>query len=290
MRARDVAIPESGYRIEQASDGQILFLAAPLSAELLSELNAHAIAEIWATWRDEVGDLAQLHRFSSLRSLFITNRTLSRLDALTALGDLEELSVESQRPFTIDLVHWPKLRYLCFLWNSEFRNLSCAPNLAHLRVFSWKETDLRKLLDAPQLEALDILGGRLLSLRGIETCDELNALQLVRLTKVADFAGLATLRELTSLRIDTCKKFASLDVLAGLENLEDLDISNLGAVASLDPIRKFRKLTKITFAESTNILDGNTGVVAEMGLKYAFMNRKHYNLVYDHITGAETKR
>lgn len=58
-----------------------------------------------------------------------------------------------------------------------------------------------------------------------------------------------------------------------------MKIDNCGDIESLKPIQHLKKLKELSFAESTNILDGDLSPCK--GIKsVGFMERKHYTLKY----------
>jgi hypothetical protein len=283
-------IPRAGFRLQSVSGGFSLELADRLDTALIRALGSRieSIVEIWALWRESVGDIGRLGEFPALRRLNITNRTRENLSGLEALTRLRGLSVDSDVPFTIDLRYWPNVRDLCFLWNGDFENVNQAQELQSLKVFNWKSKTLLPIKGAAQLVGLEILGGSLQTLEGLASSQSLKALTLVRLPKLQDFSELEKLQHVQSLRIDTCKKLRDLDPIAAMVNLESLSIDNVGSVRSLKPLLRLKKLRSLNFTESTNIEDGETSVIKQLGLmNYAFRNRKHYNFAYDHLTGKE---
>lgn len=283
---KSVRLPSQGQVLERIHDGQRLLLSAPLTQDVVASLDlANAkIVEMWAWWRGAVGDLALLRQFADLQRLHVLNRTATTLDGLKYLAGLSVLTIDSDAPVDIDVAAWPRLRELAFEWTGKFVNLECAPHLSTLRVEKWREHDCALLRLAPGLQDVQITGGTLRELSGIEHCGSLRVLALVNLTKLTDFSALARCGTLQALRIDTCKKLRELNVISFLTNLEELYLNNVGDIDSLKPIAANRKLKTLHFVESTNILDGNTALIQEMGIEdYAFQNRRHYNFVYDHL-------
>lgn len=280
-----IKLPPSGYALETIHDGERLLLSEALTEDVIRALAAkHKIVEIWAWWRNDAGDVALLQRFDDLRRLHVLNRTQKSLERLNKLANLNVLTIDSDRPVDVDVAAWPRLRELAFEWRGNFTNLGCADDLEVLRVGKWKDRDCELISAAGSLKALEIVGGAARSLSGIEKCVSLRTLTLINLTRLEDFSALGLCRQLQTLRIDTCKKLHNLDVISSLANLEALYLDNLGDIASLTPLTANKKLKVLQFIESTNILDGNTEIVRQIGLeRYAFQNRKHYNFNYDHL-------
>lgn len=279
-------IPTKGFKIEDVGDGRALLLADSFSAHLIKQLDVtiSQITELWALWREDPGDLSLLSCFAALERLHIINRTNARLDKIEALKDLKVLTIESNQAVSLNVNSWPLLEELAARWDGPILNLERAAKLKRLRIFSWRGHDLYSLDLPPHLLRLELYGGPLHTLSGIERCAFLEELSLIDLRKLADFSTIGTLKSLRLVRIDTCRKLESLDPIASLPNLEVLHIDNVGEIHSLEPLRANRKLRKLYFIESTNIKDGNTAIVNEMAIRdFGFQNRKHYNYNYNHL-------
>lgn len=277
--------PDSGFAIVPEAFGFSLRLSCPLTAALLDELQGsnRPITDVRALWYDSVGDLTQLERLPHLEKLLIINRTLADLTPINRLTRLRALTLESNSIFDVDLRAWPLIEELSVTWHRKFSGLSAAPNLTDFRIWSWKDRDLQRLSEAPQLRSLEIIGGSLRTLSGIEHCKKLEKLSLAYVSKVEDFEALSRLGSLHSLEIWACKRFNQVEPIAHLRSLRTLRLDNTGAIESLAPLRANRRLRTLTFIGSTNILDGNTAILNEMRIEdFGFKNRQHYNYNYDH--------
>jgi hypothetical protein len=281
--------PESGYTIEVVPAGYRLILAEPVSYNLLKDVGASAaaITELWAFWRRDPGDLSLLHKFARLVRLHLINRTAHDLSDVGDLRQLQTLTIDSDCAVNLDLASWPSLQELAADWRGEFTNLAAASQLCSLRISYWKDFDCERLRDAPNLRSLEIQRGKLESLRGLESCKQLSQLVLINLPKLVDFTAISKCRELQSVRIDTCRGLANLEPFHGLPHLKSFLVDNVGSIESLKPLQELTALRTLYFRESTNVRDGDTGVIRRLGIEdYAFQNRKHYNFTYDHLSKA----
>lgn len=273
----------------QPADDGIVRLSSPVTIDVIDQLRRHQppVTEVWFLWYDRVGDLTLLDQLPNLRRLNIVNRTASDLSAIKTLRRLRALSLHSNSIVDIDLSAWPMIEELAVTWSRKFDGLASAHNLINLCVWRWKESDLQRLAGAPQLRNLEIIQGSLRSLAGVEHCVHLKELALAYLYKLTDFRAISDLKALRRLQINACKKLNDLTLLSGLPNLEDLDIDRLGEIESLTPLRANQKLRRLFFGD-TNVLDGNTAVVNEIGIEHiGFRNRKHYNYKYNHLLTTE---
>jgi len=266
-----------------------LFISQPLDEQVIRTLGARieGVTSIRGVWHGTPGDLMLLRQFGSLRSLNIKSHSHESLDAINSLSNLASLAIDSASTFDVDLANWPILTDLFFVHSGRFVNQSLAPNLAILRIVSWRETSLEGLSDLRSIEKLSLRGGALKNLKGLERMPKLQYLELASLRNLVDFSELSDAKGLHTLIIDSCNKLNSIDVLDGLIDLETLILDNVGDLASLNVLRRLPRLKATRFAESTNVLDGNTAILKDLAIEFGFQNRKHYNFKYDHMSGKE---
>jgi hypothetical protein len=280
---------EAPFTLESVEDGFALRIRAPITDAVLSAIGAalQDITEVRGWWKTELGDVGALAKFPRLERLFVTNRTASSIGPVNNLHNLVVLDVTSTVPFDIDLEHWPKLEDLRFDWNGKFVHLDAAPELRALTVRSWKERDLQLLAASPKLELLELHGGSLRTLQGIERCPLLRRVILSHIRSLADFEAVAALKNLSFLLIESCRQLNRVDAFAALPQLRGLRLDNVGTIPTLAPLRTSTALEELFFIDSTNIADGVTSIVNDMQLSdFGFQNRKHYDFTYDHVRGA----
>jgi hypothetical protein len=281
---------EVPFSLKSVRDGLALRIRAPITHAVLSAIgeNLQYITEVSGWWKTEVGELEALSRLPALERLFVTNRTASSIAPINKLQNLVVLDVTSNVPFDIDLERWPKLQDLRFDWDGEFIHLEASPGLAALTVRSWKERDLQLLAAFPKLEVLELDGGSLQTLLGVERCPLLRRVILSHIRSLSDFEATAALKNLSFLKIDSCRQLNRVDSFATLPELRGLRLDNVGTIPTLEPLRASTSLEELFFIESTNIEDGVTSIVNDMQLAdFGFQNRKHYDFTYDHVRGAQ---
>jgi internalin A len=81
------------------------------------------------------------------------------------------------------------------------------------------------------------------------------------------------------LEIGTCRKIRVIDEVSSLAKLREFYLDNVGDIQSLKPLAQLSQLHRVTFVESTNILDGDLSpLVGLPNLELvAFQNRRHYS-------------
>lgn len=216
-----------------------------------------------------------------INSLSITtyqNIDYSAIHHLTNLNEIaiEILAADSQE---LDFIHFPKLEKLTFDWRKKTKNLDKLYNLKELLISKYKKENLSEFSELSKLETLFVWQSSIENLEGGDNLSSVKRLSLYGDRKLSSLKGIEKFKNLTILEIDGCKSIGSINEICSLENLEILKIDNCGDIESLKPIQHLKKLKELSFAESTNILDGDLSPCK--GIKsVGFMERKHYTHKY----------
>lgn len=179
---------------------------------------------------------------------FPDSETQLNLDSLSEASDLQELVINGIELSGLGaLGSFHELRKLVLVgnsidWDSD-EDAECFSSLSRLRfltVSSWPWEDLGPLSSCNSLEHLDLRGGELESLRGLDSFPNLRFLALVDFYSLSSLKGiekLGQLRHLTvsGLSITSIKHVAKLKGLESLslESSEPIDLSPLGQLVAL---------------------------------------------------------
>jgi hypothetical protein len=206
------------------------------------------------------------------------NFDYSAIHYLTNLNEIaiEVLATDNQE---LDFIHFPKLEKLTFDWRKKTKNLDKLYNLKELLISKYKKENLSEFSELSKLETLFVWQSSIENLEGGDNLSSVKRLSLYGDRKLTSLKGIEKFKNLTILEIDGCKSIGSINEISSLENLEILKIDNCGDIESLKPIQHLKKLKELSFAESTNILDGDLSPCK--GIKsVGFMERKHYTHKY----------
>jgi len=164
-------------------------------------------------------------------------------------------------------------------WRPKARSLFDALGLRVLFVHGFSGSDARQFGRLKSLESLTILGSPIRSLEGLAPLHELRSLRLGDLRQLLSLSGVENLIRLEKLELNTCRKISAIDGVSSLAKLRELYLDNMGDIQSLQPLLHLSQLRRITFGESTNILDGDLSpLVGLPGLELvSFQNRRHYS-------------
>jgi Leucine-rich repeat (LRR) protein len=89
---------------------------------------------------------------------------------------------------------------------------------------------------------------------------------------------LTSCHKLEKLSVKKCKRITSVAPLANLQALTSLSLDDCANIDSLSPLIQCSSLKNISFIGSTNIVDGDMGILLKnkkIG-HLDFMSRKHY--------------
>ena len=165
-------------------------------------------------------------------------------------------------------------------WRPKSESLFSCTTLRKLFVNRYKKKDVDAFSTLVNLESLTILNAPVGNLFGLGPLKRLRYLRLGNLRRLASLAGVESLAALEELNVDTCSRVSSINEVSSLSRLRKLHLSNDGEIKSLKPLAKLNRLEWVTFAESTNIRDGDLSPL--IGLKenlsrVSFQNRRHYS-------------
>lgn len=135
-----------------------------------------------------------------------------------------------------------KLKILRILYNKKMTMKS----LSSLRLFSVRNPSsdiLMMMKPALLLEHIEINGGRVYSLTGVEEFTRLSYIYLYGIRTLADISNLEKLNSLDYLTIESCKKIQEMEyTLSYLQNLKSLRILNCGILKNLNFLNSLKNL------------------------------------------------
>jgi hypothetical protein len=287
------SINKAGYHLEQGSFGVRAVLTSDWSAGICEALLKQPITEIELNrgkgWRGQ--DLSFLSDFPELLALKIIGRTAHSISSIHALHNLRALHVLAYCKDEIRFREFPHLIECGLQWRPKAISVFDSLGLQNLLVNGFSKPDTALFGKLRNLEALTILGSPTKSLQGLATLTKLRSLRLGDLRALESLGGVENLTTLDKLEIDTCRKLRSIEEVRALLNLHELYLDRLGDVQSLKPLESLVQLKRLTFVDSTNILDGDLSPL--LALPYlelvSFQNRKHYthrreNFGHSHAT------
>jgi internalin A len=199
---------------------------------------------------------------------------------------LRDLNLNAYFKTPVDFSVFTELQRLHLDWGPGAESIAAATQLEDLSINRYPGTDLALFRELARLRRLRLASGRrLTSLRGIEAFRRLEELRLLDLRVLSDLDPIVGVSEtLRSLEFNTCRKIDRLDALRPLRNLTRLHVLNCGDIESLAPVLGL-PLEALLFYESTNIRDGDLGVLLKLPelTDTSFANRRHYSNTREEI-------
>ena len=170
----------------------------------------------------------------------------------------------------------PSLEY--FRGQAEFvSGLGKAKKLKVLGLTDYKQKNLMELKDLKELETLSLFRGKVETLEGCETLNNLRCLYLSCNRAMQNINPLKSLNEnIKLLRIDHCAKIGDFSAIEKLENLELLHLEGSQTLEDLDFLNKMTSLK--TFICLMNIANGDLTPCKRLSYVHIGKKRKHYNL------------
>lgn len=273
--------PTKGYVLERGEFGLRAVLTSLWNEDIERNLLSQPIAELELNrgkgWHGQ--DLSFLSGFPELLALKIIGKTAESVSPIHVLHNLKALHVMAYCKTEIRFSEFPNLIDCGLQWRQKATSLFDCAGLKNLLVigFNGSNTDLFGRLK--NLESLAILGSPVLDLEGLRPLVRLRSLRLGDLRKLETLRGIENLIQLQKLEINTCRKIRSVDEIASLINLRELYLDNIGDIQSLKPLASLHQLRSLTFAEATNILDGDLSPLFALPRleAVAFQNRRNYS-------------
>ena len=279
---------EKGFSLEHGLYGPRVILKGEWSVSVEQYLLNQNIAELEINhakgWRGK--DIEFVARFPCLVSLTIIDRELQDTSPIHALHRLKSLRVLTYSDSEINFGEFPELRQCGLEWRDGASSIFNCANLEELFINRYDHQDTSAFAKLKNLESLTLLGGAIRSLKGLSHLSRLKSLRLGDLKHLSGLAGIKDLSQLEILEINTCRFVGEIEEIAQLTDLNELYLNNIGSIDSIRPLRCLNNLLKLTFYESTDVLDGDmTPLLSLPRLQMvSFKNRKHYSHTREAIT------
>jgi hypothetical protein len=271
----------SAVSLEDGKYGRRAVLASEWSDQLIGYFASNDVAELELNqakgWKGQ--DLSFLDKLPGLKSFEIFDFNIRDIQPIHHLHKLRRLGVTTYCSTRIDFTAFPELESCGLEWRPKAASLFECVTLKGLFVNRYSGKDADPFGKLVNLESLAILNAPVANLHGLSTLTKLRSLRLANLKRLASLAGIEGLVNLEELEIHTCRAIGSIKEIGSLLRLKKLLLNNDGDIESLTPLEKLNGLEWITFYESTNIVDGNLGLLARQKhlSRIAFRNRRHYS-------------
>lgn len=213
-----------------------------------------------------------------LISFTIIDFAIKDISAVNLLTSLEMLDINTYCKTEIRFSQFPALEECALEWRAKASSIFAHAGIKRLFINKYSGKDLTRFSQMVRLESLALASPRVETLDGIETLTALSFLGIYVARQLTSLQGIEALTNLTRLEVNDCRKIGDLAPIAGLRGLRELHVCNDGEIASFRPLANLHDLELVLFYESTNVLDGDLGVLTRLPKlqRVAFMERKHY--------------
>ena len=271
------------FRVDHGQYGECIVLTGKWDDGVAEYARKNSIRELIVN--SEVGgtikDLSFLSRFPDLIGFTILDFNIGDILPIHQLHKLKFLEISTYCSTPIDFSQFPELESCTFYWRSKSQSLFQCKTIKKLFIHGYPFPDAVKLAELENLEDLSIVSSSIVNIESLGLLKRLEHLGLYVLGKLSSLAGLERCVHLKELAIGTCRQISSIWEVGNLIHLESLQLDNCGDIDSIKPLKKLARLKKLSFVESTNILDGDLSPILKLGLQYghnlSFQNRRHYS-------------
>lgn len=224
-------------------------------------------------------NLSFLSRFPWVENLSILHSEMVDISAVSSLRNLHYLEISGATKQPLDLSNFLLLRELRVQWWPKLRFGDALVLLRSLSLshYAPASADLTGLPQIPQLEDLDLVQARNLTLSGIDRFPGLKRLTLAYFPRLIDLSPLTAFTDevLDSLEFGHCPRIEHHDQVRVIRSLRRLAFNQCGEIPSLSFLNDLQELESFSFV-GTNIVDGD--LTPCLRLRFAgFLDKRHYS-------------
>lgn len=238
------------------------------------------IIDINSYWGYKLKDIEFLKYCPNIESISITDNDID-IEGLKYLKNLKTIGGCSVPLKPLDLLQFKQLETIRIDYHKNWVNIDKCFTISELHLQKMKQPDLIWLNGLKNLENLSLSQGTIQSLKGLEYFPKLKKFEGHLLSKLTSLGIEKDIPSLEEFIISTSKKVYDLEALKVLSNLRNLSCSECGSIKSIGFVNEMPAMKRL-IVWVTNIEDGDTMVFRKME-KFAFDNRKHYNLSYNDL-------
>lgn len=186
--------------------GKVLIVKGAYSQAVNSYLKEHHIYALRLS--DSAGfkgdDLSFLRELNFLKSLEVYCWGAKGIKIIEHLPQLEVLGLQCKSAQKIDLSNFSKLRVAKVTWAKGLSSIFMCSSIEYLNIQNYPNSDLTALSNMVNLRSLYLTSRKLESLKGIETCNNLEILDLYNCQKLVSLSGTELCPKLNKVEVEAC--------------------------------------------------------------------------------------
>jgi hypothetical protein len=201
-------------------------------------------------------DLVPLAKYADRVTSLWINCPLQSARGMSSLSRLRDLVV-SFEVRGADFGSLPEIEDLQLdFWRNEYEaQLPTCAALANLRISGYSGRSLRYFSGFGVLRSLALVAPRIEGLDGLESCQLLSAIKLVKAAQLTDSAAIGSAPVLHSLWIEGAKKIGSIESLARRRGMVDIYLTDTAGLQSTSFLRSSPELKSLWLNTPTVAID-----------------------------------
>lgn len=216
------------------------------------------LKHIFIISNNAVLDFSPVYRLKKLKSFrYVPNCDVDvkKVDCMEFESDLEDINIDCK----------------------YFENFEKMKKIKSLGISNLNKLDLTEVFSSSNIDTLFLMSNNIISLKGLETNQDLMCLYLYYNKNLYDISNLEYVsNSLKALRIDNCNRIQDFSVLDKLNNLEMLELSGKNKLPNLHFLKKLKKLK--TFVFNMDVEDGDLSLCLNLSYACCINVHQNYNL------------
>ncbi len=279
----------SDYDIETSEfGGQRLILCGSLNALRLKEVALENVDSLTLRrsfgWSDT--ELNILELLPNIKELVLYADDITDISKIDLLNKLEVLYLKCPKARVVpDFSNFRNLKEFAADWKDNFDSILANESVTRMRLDKFKCANLQSLKGMTHLNDLELVGGNIESLSGIECLKALKRLMLYQCRKLYSVKDIQKHKQLIKLDIESCKKISDLEAVTKVTSLELLVLEKCAGMKTIKGVEKMLNLEKLRIVD-TAVIDGDmSGLFGLRDKDLFFTNKKHYSHKLSQIRG-----
>jgi Leucine-rich repeat (LRR) protein len=224
------------------------------SGEILSHLESRGIRSAVI---ENKFDCKVLYELLNIEVLYFSSNMIFNCSSFYELNKLKKIQLDFSYKMSIDFSKFKMLKEVDIDWNENLL-FKGADSLKYLILRKYGN-EIFELELNENIEFLELIQGKLKSVRGIEKYQNLKALVLYSQPKMEDYLAIGELQSLEFLHLQG-GHLKDVNFITKLKNLKWLVLENCKEIETLKPLLQLENLEGVQLVGVTKVADGDKSI------------------------------